>query len=52
MSPAMRAAVQALTDGHTEFEVVICQIVRILKPACGAHVQARGHFRHIARFAG
>ncbi|GAJ27944.1 arginine--tRNA ligase [Acidomonas methanolica] len=27
----MRAAVQALTDGRTAFEVVLCQIVRIVK---------------------
>ncbi|GBQ97896.1 arginine--tRNA ligase [Asaia lannensis] len=27
----MRAAVSALTDGKTEFEVVMCQIVRIMK---------------------
>ncbi|XAO71666.1 MAG: arginine--tRNA ligase [Acetobacteraceae bacterium] len=37
----MRAAVQALTDGHTAFEVVICQIVRILKAGVPVRMSKR-----------
>lgn len=41
----MRAAVEALTDGQTAFEVVICQIVRILKAGVPMRMSKRaGNF--------